>query len=61
MVFQIWCMMDGWTDKSDILEVGATPNNPEMLKFVPDHLKTKKKCVSMQLKNYLIYDFFFFF
>ena len=28
--------------------------NLEMIKFVPDHLKTKK-CVSMQLKNYLIY------
>ena len=26
--------------------------NPEMLKFVPDHRKTKK-CVSLQLKNYL--------
>ena len=25
-----------------------------MLKFVPDHYKTQK-CVSMQLKNYLIY------
>ena len=23
--------------------------NPEMLKFVPDNLKTKKKCVSVQL------------
>ena len=27
---------------------------PEMLKFVPDHLKAKKY-VSMQLKIYLIY------
>ena len=28
----------------------------EMLKFAPDHLKTKqKKCGSMQLKNYLVY------
>ena len=26
--------------------------NPEMLKFVPDHFKIKKKCVKMQLKNY---------
>ena len=28
--------------------------NPEILKFVPDYLKTKKKCVSMQLKNYVM-------
>ena len=28
--------------------------NPEMLKFVPDHIKTKKR-VNMQLKNYFIY------
>ena len=27
--------------------------NPEMLKFVPGHLKLKKY-VSMQLKNYLL-------
>ena len=27
--------------------------NPEMLKFVPDHQKTK--CVSVQLKNYQVY------
>ena len=27
--------------------------NPEILKFVPNHLKIKKKCVNMQLKNYL--------
>ena len=32
-----------------------TGTDTEMLKFVPDHLKTQKKCVSMQLKNYLIY------
>ena len=33
--------------------IGTVMKNPEMLKFVPDHLKTK--VVSMQLRNYLIY------
>ena len=37
------------------INIGTVMKNPEMLKFVPDHLKTKKKCVRMQLKNYLIY------
>ena len=40
--------------KSLNINIGTVMKNPEMLKFVPDHLKTKK-CVSMQLKNYLIY------
>ena len=31
--------------------IGTVMKNPEMLKFVTDHLITKKKCVSMQLKN----------
>ena len=34
--------------------IGTVMKNPEMLKFVPDHLKTKK-CLSMQLNKYLIY------
>ena len=34
--------------------IGTVIRKPEMLKFVPDHLKTKKY-VSMQLKIYLIY------
>ena len=41
--------------KSLNVSVGTVMRNPEMLKFVLDHLKTKKKCVSMQIKNYLIY------
>ena len=27
-----------------IISIGAVMRNPEMLKFVPDHLKTKKMC-----------------
>ena len=34
--------------------IGAVMKNPEMLRFVPDVLKIEK-CVSTQLKNYLIY------
>ena len=40
--------------KSLIINIGTIMKNPEILKFVPDHLKTKK-CVSMQLKNYIIF------
>ena len=40
--------------KSLNISVGTVMKNSEMLKFVPDHFKTKK-CLSMQLKNYLIY------
>ena len=36
------------------INIGTVMKNPGMLTFVPDHLKTKK-CVSMQLKNDLIY------
>ena len=36
------------------ISIGTVMRNPEMLECVPDHLKTIK-CVSMQLKNYLIY------
>ena len=35
------------------MSIGAVIRNPEMLKFVPGHLRTKQKCVSMQLKNFL--------
>ena len=31
-------------NKSVKLSIGTVMNNPEMLKFVPDHLKTKKMC-----------------
>ena len=40
--------------KSLNISIATVMKNPVMLKFVYDHLKTKK-CVSMQLKNYLIY------
>ena len=36
--------------KSLDVSIGAVMTHPEMLKFVPDHLKTKK-----MLKNYVIY------
>ena len=36
------------------VNIGIVMKNPEMLKFVLDHLKTKK-CVSVLLKKYLIY------
>ena len=31
---------------------GTVIKNPEMLKFIPDHLKTKKMC-KHAVKNYL--------
>ena len=38
--------------KSLKISIGAVIRTPEMLKFVPNHLKTKKY-VKMPLKNYL--------
>ena len=35
--------------KSLNISIGTVMKNPEMLKLVPDHLKTKQ-CVSIQLK-----------
>ena len=40
--------------KSLNINIAVIIKSPEMLQFVPDHYKTQK-CVSMQLKNYLIY------
>ena len=37
--------------KSLNISIGTVIRSPEMLKFFPDHSKTKK-CVSVQLKNY---------
>ena len=37
--------------KSAKISIEAVMRNPEMLKFALDHLKTKKMCVSMQLKK----------
>ena len=42
----------------DIMDVYKSLNTSigtVMKKVTPDHLKTKQKCVSMHLKNYLIY------
>ena len=36
--------------KSLNINIGTVKRNPEMLRIVSDHLKTKK-CVSIQLKN----------
>ena len=38
--------------KSVKISTGAVMKNPEMLKFVSDHLKKLRKCVNMQLKKY---------
>ena len=33
--------------------IGAVMKNPEMLKFIPDHLKIKQICNHYSYKNYL--------
>ena len=38
--------------KSVKVSIGAVMRSPEILKFVPDHLNTKK-FVNMLLKNYI--------
>ena len=38
-ICQVWISM-----KSLITNFGTVTKNPEMLKFVPDHLRTKKMC-----------------
>ena len=40
--------------KSLNINIGTVMKNPKMVKSVPNHLKTKK-CVTIQLKNYLTY------
>ena len=37
--------------KSVKISIGTVMKNPEMLKFVPDHLETKKIC-KYTVKNY---------
>ena len=39
--------------KSSKISIGVVIKNPELLKFVPDHLKTKRS-VSIQLKYYFL-------
>ena len=43
--------------KSVKISIGTVIKNPEMLKFVPDHLKTKKicKCTVKKLLFVIIY------
>ena len=43
-----------WTFKSLNISICTVTKNQVLLKLLSDHLKTKK-CVSMQLTNYLIY------
>ena len=53
--FSIYKMVDSMDIyKSLNINIGTVMKNPERLKCVYDHLKTKK-CASIQLKNYLIY------
>ena len=40
--------------KSLYISIGALMKNPEIVTFVPDHLKTKRLC-KYPVKNYLIY------
>ena len=40
--------------KSLNINIGAVMKNPEMLKLIPDHLKTKKVC-KHAVKKLLIY------
>ena len=37
------------------ISIGTVMKNPEMLKFVPDHLKIKEMCKHAAKKNYLIH------
>ena len=39
------------TDNYKSSNIGVATKNQKMLEFVSDHLKTKKKCVSTQLKT----------
>ena len=39
------------TDNYKSSNIGVATKNQKMLEFVSDHLKTKTKCVSMQLKT----------
>ena len=43
--------------KSLNISIGTVMKNPEMLKFIPDHLKTKKMCKdAVKIENYLMYQ-----
>ena len=37
--------------KSAKISIGTVMKNPEMLKFIPDHLKTKKLCKHVVKKS----------
>ena len=41
--------------KSLNINIGTVTKNPEMLKFVSDHRKTKKMC-KHAVKSYLVYE-----
>ena len=40
--FSIYKMVDSMDIYKSLNSIGTVMKNPEMLKFVPDHLKTKK-------------------
>ena len=43
--FSIYKMVDSMDIYTSLnINIGAVMKNPEMLKFVPDHIKTKKMC-----------------
>ena len=44
--------------KSSKISIAATIKNPNMLKFVPDHLKTKKMCKHSDKKFPFVIRFF---
>ena len=52
-------MFDSSTDNCKPLKtnIGAKIKNPEMLKFIPDHLKTKKMCKDTVKKLPLVIRF----
>ena len=52
-------MFDSSTDNRKPLKtnIGAKIKNPEMLKFIPDHLKTKKMCKDTVKKLPLVIRF----
>ena len=51
-LFSIYKIVDNMgTYKSLNVNIGTVVKNPEMLKFVPDHLKTKQMC-NYAIKNH---------
>ena len=47
------CEYNTYSYKSSKINIGAVIKNPEILKFVPDHLKTEQMC-NYTVKSYLL-------